>query len=84
MFAMSIGIRMLPRNYSWSPILKAGSVGINCKGVVRGGGGDEFVRYSFRLDTGINGETVVTMGRRMWEIEKSIIDKRNVNAVVLV
>lgn len=49
-----------------------------------GGGGDEFVRYSFRLDTGINGETVVTMGRRMWEIEKSIIDKRNVNAVVLV
>ena len=39
MFAMSIGIRMLPRNYSWSPILKAGSVGINCKGVVRGGEG---------------------------------------------
>lgn len=81
MFAMSIGIRMLPRNYSWSPILKAGSVGINCKGVVRGGRGR---RYSFRLDTGINGETVVTMGRRMWEIEKSIIDKRNVNAVVRV
>ena len=23
MFAMSVGIRMLPRNYSWSPILKA-------------------------------------------------------------
>lgn len=32
MFAMSIEIRMLPRNYSWSPILKAGSVGINCEG----------------------------------------------------
>lgn len=51
----------------------------------RGGeGGGRGRRYSFRLDTGINGETVVTMGRRMWEIEKSIIDKRNVNAVVRV
>lgn len=78
MFAMSVGIRMLPRNYSWSPILKA-----------RQRASRESIAKNVDIGSAWNKDicpTVVTMGQRCGKLKNhssiNVMKTRKIVALV--